>query len=232
MAWDLTDIEKKAIEAQGLPSFPVNVEEIRRSVAHLLSEFGRYGFFDEFTVHSFDHVYGMLRTLDWLIPADTRPVMTKADWLLLTLSCYLHDLGLIVSRDEFEARDRTSFEKFCETRLFSDPDGADYRAKVDELPPERRERFLYQEFVRFHHATRVRDWIVGKPNIALGLATAAAEEIDRLLSPLDPSLRLDLARVCESHKRWVRFPRQFGGWAKVDSESDYAANFSCSLSIA
>jgi hypothetical protein len=33
-------------------------------------------------------------------------------------------------------------------------------------------------------------------------------------------------------KRWVRFPRQFGGWAKVDSESDYAANFSCSLSIA
>jgi hypothetical protein len=41
MVWNLTDIEKRAIEAQGLASFPVNVEEIRRTVAALLSEFGR-----------------------------------------------------------------------------------------------------------------------------------------------------------------------------------------------
>ena len=32
--------------------------------------------------------------------------------------------------------------------------------------------------------------------------------------------------------KWVRFPRQFGGLAKVDSGFDYAASFSCSLSIA
>jgi molecular chaperone HtpG len=184
MSWSLTDIEKRAIEAQGLPSFPINVEEIRRTVAALLSEFGRYGFFDEYTVHNFDHVHEMLRTLDWLVPADTRSVMTKSDWLLLTLSCYFHDLGLLVTRDEFEARDESTFHNFCEGVLFSGPDGADYRAKVDELSAERREKFLYQEFVRCHHATRVRNWVMGKPNVALGQAAAAAEEINRLLSPL------------------------------------------------
>jgi molecular chaperone HtpG len=184
MSWSLTDIEKRAIEAQGLPSFPINVEEIRRTVAALLSEFGRYVFFDEYTVHNFDHVHEMLRTLDWLVPADTRSVMTKSDWLLLTLSCYFHDLGLLVTRDEFEARDESTFHNFCEGVLFSGPDGADYRAKVDELSAERREKFLYQEFVRCHHATRVRNWVMGKPNVALGQAAAAAEEINRLLSPL------------------------------------------------
>ena len=33
-------------------------------------------------------------------------------------------------------------------------------------------------------------------------------------------------------QRWSRFPGQNGGLAKVDSGLDYAANFSCSLSIA
>ena len=33
-------------------------------------------------------------------------------------------------------------------------------------------------------------------------------------------------------QRWSRFPGQFGGLAKVDSGFDYAASFSCSLSIA
>jgi hypothetical protein len=33
-------------------------------------------------------------------------------------------------------------------------------------------------------------------------------------------------------ERWVRFPRQFGGLAKVDSGFGYAANFACSLPIA
>src|SRR5680860_311784 len=33
-------------------------------------------------------------------------------------------------------------------------------------------------------------------------------------------------------ERWVRFPRQFGGLAKVDSGFDYAASFSACSSIA
>jgi len=34
------------------------------------------------------------------------------------------------------------------------------------------------------------------------------------------------------YQRWSRFPGQNGGLAKVDSGFDYAANFSCSWSIA
>jgi hypothetical protein len=199
MTWDLTAAEKKAIEAQSLSSFPINVEEIRRTVATLLSEFGRYGFFDEYTVHNFDHVHEMLKCLDWLIPADTRAILTKSDWLILTLACYFHDLGLLVTRDEFDARHQSGFGEFCEKVLFSGVDGSDYRAKICEIDESRREKFLYQEFVRHNHAARVRGWIVGSPGVALGNARAAAEELDRLLRPLDSSIRNDLANVCESH---------------------------------
>lgn len=199
MPWELTAAERKAIEAEALPSFPINVEEIRRTVSQLLSEFGRYGFFDEYTVHSFDHVYEMLKCVDWLVPADTHLLLTKADWLLLTLSCYFHDLGLLITRDEFENRHQTSFCEFCENVLFAGQDGPDYRAKVNELGESASEKFLYQEFVRYNHAARVRAWVLGRPNIALGDAAAAASEVNRLLSPLADRVRVDLANICESH---------------------------------
>jgi molecular chaperone HtpG len=83
--------------------------------------------------------------------------------------------------------------------FISGPEGPDYRAKVHELHEEQREKFLYQEFVRYNHARRVRDWIVGKPNIALGYAQAAANQISELLSPLDRVVRVDFANICESH---------------------------------
>ena len=195
----LAEIERRAIEAQSLPSFPINVEEIRRTIEALLSQFGKGGIFDEYTVHSFDHVYEMLRSLEWLVPADTSQLLTLADWLLLTLSCYFHDLGLLVTKDEFASRDLSNFREFTERVLFAGPEGPDYRAKVHELHEEQREKFLYQEFVRYNHARRVRDWIVGKPNIALGYAQAAANQISELLSPLDRVVRVDFANICESH---------------------------------
>jgi len=173
MSWDLTAAEKIAIEAQSLPSFPINVEKIRRTVSALLSQFGRNGKFDEYTVHDFGHVHEMLKCLDWLVPADTRALLTKSDWLLLTLSCYFHDLGLLVTRDEFESRGQSSFQSFCESILFTGPDGPDYRAKVYALRPNREKDF----YIRSSFDTTmqgVRDWIVGKPNVALGQAQAAA----------------------------------------------------------
>lgn len=199
MTWELTAAEKKAIEAQALPSFPINVEEIRRTVAQLLSEFGRYGFFDEYTVHSFDHVHEMLKCFDWLVAIDTRPLLSKGDWLILTLACYFHDLGLLITRDEFENRRQSGFDEFCEKVLFSGRDGPDYRAKINELDQITGEKLLYQEFVRYHHAARVRAWIMGTPNVALGQARAAADEVNRLLAPLDKRIREDLANVCQSH---------------------------------
>jgi len=199
MERELTVAEKYAIESQNLASFPINIVKIRDTVTLLLSEFGRYGFFNEYTVHSFDHVHDMLTCLDWIVPSDTRTSLSKGDWLFLTLSCYFHDLGLVITRDEFENRHQSDFGEFCEKILFSGPDGPDYRAKVNELPESERDKLLYQGFVRHNHAARVRHWIIGKPRIKLGDSQAIADQLNHLLSPLDDRIRTDLANVCESH---------------------------------
>jgi len=46
---EFTSAERKALEATKLESFPVNLPEVRRTIATLLTEFGRYGFFNEYT---------------------------------------------------------------------------------------------------------------------------------------------------------------------------------------
>jgi hypothetical protein len=48
MDWPFTEVEKHALEAQSLPSFPINLGEIRRTVEALLSQFGRNGIFEEY----------------------------------------------------------------------------------------------------------------------------------------------------------------------------------------
>jgi len=53
MDWPFTEVEKHALEAQSLPSFPINLGEIRRTVEALLSQFGRNGIFEEY-----NHVSG------------------------------------------------------------------------------------------------------------------------------------------------------------------------------
>jgi len=55
------------------------------------------------------------------------------------------------------------------------------------------------------------------------------------LVPVDAELAVDRNVQFETvplDQRWSRFPGQNGGLAKVDSGFDYAANFSCSWSIA
>ncbi len=128
-----------------------------------------------------------------------KKVMTDADWFLITLSIYFHDMGMLVTRDEYATREQSGFSDFCKDVLFTGPRSDDYQAKIDELPPEDRDIFLYQEFVRFNHAKRVRQWIEGDLGPELGVANAAAGEVQRILANLDPTLRRDLALIAESH---------------------------------
>jgi molecular chaperone HtpG len=194
----LLPAEERAIKATSLPSFPINLMDIRRSVEHIMSEFRHYGFFDEFTVHDFSHCLEMIRMLDWIILSETKKVMSDADWLLVVLACYFHDAGLLITRDEFSLRHETDFPQFCQQELFSGTGGADYEAKVRQLPSDQLERFLYQEFVRANHARRIRAWIEGKPAFQMGFAQATFTEIQSLLGKLPPSFKRDLALTCES----------------------------------
>lgn len=191
--------EELAAEATALPSFPINLLDVRRNVEHIMSEFRHYGFFDEFTVHDFSHCLEMIRMLDWIILPETKKVMSEADWLLIVLACYFHDMGLLITRDEFDRRNETDFPRFCREELFGGSEGKDYEEKVRKLSPEKMEQFLYQEFVRENHGKRIRAWIEGKPAFQVGFAEAAFDEVQSLLGKLPSTFKRDLALVCESH---------------------------------
>lgn len=195
-----TSAEKRALAAESLPAFSaIKLLHIKRSVAELLRQIGANGIFDQYTRHDITHIDAMLESLEWLVPDSVKSELQPADWLLLVLAIYFHDLALLVTTTEFENREQSTFREFCETTLFGGDDGVDYRAKVDKLSPDRRERFLYQEFVRTKHAERIKHWITGKARDSLGVTPGVVAEIDNLFRDIDPAFRRDLGFVCESH---------------------------------
>ncbi|GHE90523.1 HD domain-containing protein [Streptomyces fumanus] len=193
--------EQKADQASQYSAFGgFSVLQAKQDIEDLLGRIGQLGFFDQYTKHDVSHIDAMLEKLDWLIPDDTKEHLTSADWLLIVLSAYFHDLGMLVTRDEYESRHESGFDKFrADVLLTDDADGRDYEARLAVLSDEDRERFLYQEFVRENHALRVKNWIVGDDSPAAGICTAVMSEVQRILQPLDPVFRDDLAQVCESH---------------------------------
>ena len=195
-----TNAEKRAIVAEQHPEFgKLNLGYIKAGIADILKLIGRDGIFDEYTLHDMTHINGMLELLNTIVPPTTAEIMTPADWLLIVLSCYFHDLGMLVTRDEFANRDSSEFPEFRENKLLIGDDGVDYADSLSHLPSDERERFYYQEFVRSHHAERIQHWIMGRVGTALGITHGAVAAVEILLSGLEDKLREDLALVCRSH---------------------------------
>lgn len=197
-----TTPEMNAQKSEKLAAFGgLNLLHIKRSVASLIGQIGRGAIFDEYTKHDITHIDEMLRNLEWIIPEPTKQIMSDADWLMIVLAVYFHDMGMLVTKDEFEKRANpgSGFLVFCEQVLFAGPNGPDYKAKVTQLPAEDKDRFLYQEFVRFKHAERIRAWILGQTKDQLGVADSVSKEISKLLEPVGHQFRRDLGIVCESH---------------------------------
>lgn len=196
----VTYAEVRARAAEKLPAFGgLNLLHIKRQVEVLLGLIGRNGIFDEYTKHDISHIDRMLETLDWLIPDDTKTIMSPADWLATVLSVYFHDLGMLVTNQEYRARDSSGFPEYRDRALFGGEYGADYRAKVQGLKKDDSERFLYQEYVREKHAERIRRWMLGQESQHLGISHDATHAIQDLLAPLSDQFRRDVALVCESH---------------------------------
>lgn len=201
MAHFKSQAENRAKEAENHPSAfgGLNLTRIREEVTEILKLVGRGGFFEQYTLHDIAHVDALLGLVDKLIPPATARAMTPADWLLIVLSAYFHDLGMLITRHEFEARESLpAFVAFRE-RVFAGEKGADYEAAVARLDGEARERFLYEEFVRTHHADRVSEWIRGEFGSRYGVSDRAVAAVNDLLRDLDPVFRNDLALVCRSH---------------------------------
>ncbi|MFG2959679.1 ATP-binding protein [Streptomyces sp. NPDC048291] len=193
--------ERMAEKASNYAAFGgFSLRQTKQDLEELLGRIGQLGFFDQYTKHDISHIDVMLEKLDWLIPDETKDRLTPADWLLIVLSAYFHDLGMLVTREEYEKRNESGFEKFrADVLLTDDAEGRDYAARLTRLGDDERERFLYQEFVRENHALRVKNWILGNDYPAAGISTVMMHEVQRILAPLEPVFRDDLSQVCESH---------------------------------
>lgn len=224
--------ERRAAQASDLKIFGgLNLLHIKRQVNELLGFIGSNGIFTEYTKHDISHIDGMLGIVDWIIPSDTADSLTASDWLLLVLSIYFHDMGMLVTRNEYESRGTSTYPTFKKEILENkERSGKDYSSKVSELPPDELERFLYQEFVREHHAERIRLWIEDPKSRVLGAAVQAASEISTLLDPLPKVFRADLGLVCASHHKEdlddvSRYPisQPYGNTASERANVQYAA---------
>jgi hypothetical protein len=191
--------EKRAMAAASYEGFGINLSEVKRTTAELVSQIGKNGLFSEYSKHDISHIDEVLRLAEWLVDDETKRHMTDADWFLITLSIYFHDMGMLVTRDEYSSREQSGFSEFCQSVLFVGQRSDEYKARVNELSPEDRDLFLYQEFVRSNHAKRVRQWIEGTLDDTFGVSAAAVAEVNRVLSNLDHTLRRDLALIAESH---------------------------------
>lgn len=195
-----TQIELQADAATKLSSFGINLTNVRNSICTVLTEWKSSGVFFEYTDHSFGHVLDMLRAAEWVIPAETKGIMTPGDWLMLTLSTYFHDVGLLVTKDEFDARrNNPDFIAYCNNPIIAADKHREYVARLEQLDLGERDRIQYQEFVRSSHGKRIKSWVEGTLLDDADATSAMRLTIQDLLSPLEPTFRRDLAAVCESH---------------------------------
>jgi len=191
--------EKAAEKAELLNAFSgLKLLHIKKQLVKILSLIGREGIFDEYTKHDITHIDFMLDSLDWIIPTDTKKLMTSADWLMIVLAVYFHDLGMLVTKDEYKNRNDSDFINFKKS-IEEGKLGIEFKDRIERLPDDKKERFLYQEFVRKTHAERIKLWILNEDNQKQVKSLTIAKEIKKLIEPIDSLFKRDLAIICESH---------------------------------
>lgn len=186
--------EKKAQECLSY-SFcgSLNLQHIKDMLAKMLNHIGDNGMFAEYTMHDISHVNGMLSLLDKIIPDTTKYAMTPADWLMTVLAIYFHDLGMLISQDEYDNREKNPDYLITKEEMLKRVGIKDY---VESLKGDDGEKFLYQEYVRRNHGKRICEWITN-------CKTKTSEPyklISDLLGSLDNTFRSDLALICQSHQ--------------------------------
>lgn len=197
-----TGLEYRAHEATTLPSFPVNLSDVRSTVDKLLTQVGRHGFFDEYTDHSFRHVESMLKTAEWLIPSESKEKLTRGDCLLLVLGIYFHDVGMLISKAEYSRRsENAEFQKFRSEPVISASQLEEFQARLGQLQADEADRIWYQEYVRYNHGKRIRAWIEGVCSDGCDESREVRDVVSGLFEKFDPALKRDLALLCESHTR-------------------------------
>lgn len=189
-----------------------------------LAQIGKEGIFWQYTDHSIRHIDAIVKLAEEILTGPEG--LTPADALLITLALYFHDLGMVVTKAEFESRGETDFLQVKESLA------EQYVAngKSDEVNGPDFERHAYEEYVRRNHAARIRNWVSGKNPLILGDAGNVVEAIEKLLAPLDPKFREHLGIVCESHHlddldNFAKYPvrYRYGATPREEGNVQFAA---------
>ena len=197
-----TRAELEADKARMLPEFQnLSLPGVKAKVAEILGLFGRIeGLFSTYTVHDITHIDAMLKMLDWVVPPSTQKVMSPLDWLITVLAIYFHDMGMVVTAEEYEHRETKSEFVTWLDGLNKTTEGREYLARTNRMTPTERDRFFFQEFVRKGHAARIREFITGRRSRIWGNEVEPlAIQIAEMLKPLPSRFRDYLGMVCESH---------------------------------
>lgn len=230
---DFTNAEIQAKIACELSEFSnLNLLGVKSKVSDILALIGKVeGIFSTYTKHDISHINAMLRILDWLIPPSTKEAMTPTDWLMIVLAIYFHDLGMVVTSEEYQLRmTNEEFTKFL-SDIYEDTENKDYLARAEGMEAEEKNRFFYQEFVRKNHASRIREWITGKHSRHWGnTVKSITAEIAKIMENLPLRFRNDLALVCESHHKedldntdLYKLTQKYGSQPELIANIQYAA---------
>jgi hypothetical protein len=184
--------EQNALAALQLSTFSgFDLAHAKSKLADMLNHIGRNGMFSEYTKHDISHIDGMLRLLDDIIVEEARNAMTPTDWMMLVLSVYFHDIGMIITQGEFD--DRMQDESFTDYLQNLNP------KSYNTLKKENRDKAIYQDYVRKHHGDRACEWIESVNNVTRE-STPVINLLYNILHPINSKFLNDLARVCKSHQ--------------------------------
>jgi molecular chaperone HtpG len=112
-------VEQKATRAEQLAfASGFSLRHVKKSVAELLGLIGGSAIFDQYTKHDISHINRMLEICDWVAPSSSIERMTPADCLMLTLGVYFHDMGMLVTEQEYRSRAQSDFPIFKMNTLF------------------------------------------------------------------------------------------------------------------
>lgn len=185
--------EKKAIEAtEKCDAFRgIDLRIIKDKLSVILNKIGGNGIFDEYTKHDISHVDGTLKLVDKIITESTAKVMTSADWLLIVLSVYFHDMGMFIPKKEYENRNKDSnFVSYRESLI---PKLGDRWSK---LPEDEKERYIFQNYVRLNHGNRIKSWMTDRDSIS---EYGFSKELDEMFMGMSEDLLESIAKICQSH---------------------------------
>lgn len=198
-----TRAEQLADKSRELSNFKnLSLPGVKDQVAEIIALIGRYGVFSTYTLHDISHIDAMLKMLDWLIPESTLRTMSPLDWLLSVLAIYLHDLGMVVTLEEYEKRMQNADFTSWLNGLEKKDEGREYLARTNRMSAHEKEEFFFQEFIRRGHPQRIREWITGKHTRKWSShVKPIAQRIEDLFKDTPSRFRDYLGVVCESHHK-------------------------------